>query len=132
MMTTRESLYDMGPHQLERRSQKLAGEVVARVGEEATGIGRGDGLEGGTRGGDQTEEGALRRTAQGLLELGEGQFDRVEIGRIAGQEAQLTARSLDQPPRPRALVDGEVVQDDDLPRHQRGQQALLYIGLEGL
>ena len=93
------------------------------MGKEAAGIGGGDGLEGGSGGGDETGEGALARAAQAVLDVGEGQLDGVEIGRIARQEVQLAPGALDQGARPRALVHGEVVEDDDLPRAQRGKQA---------
>jgi hypothetical protein len=102
------------------------------VGEAAPGIGDGDGVEGGSGGGHETGEGALARAAQALLDFGEGQLDGVEIGRIAGQEVQLATGALDQGARPRALVHGEVVEDDELPGHQAGQQALLNEGLERL
>src|SRR5687768_4023678 len=105
--------------------------MVAAVSKEATGISGGDGLEGRTGGGDQAREGALRLPPQALLDHGEGQLNGVEVRGIAGQKAELTAGLLNQPSCTGALVDGEVVEDDDLPGEQRGQQTLLHIGVEG-
>src|SRR5215208_5823896 len=93
---------------LERRSQELTGEMVATVREEATGIRGGDGVQGGSRGGHDAGEGARGYTAQRLLELGEGQLDRVEVRGVGRQEQHATARLLDQPPRPGTLVHRQV------------------------
>jgi DDE superfamily endonuclease len=52
--------------QLEHHSQELTGQVIATMGEEAAGIGGGDGVQGRTRGSHDSGEGALRRCASGV------------------------------------------------------------------
>ena len=42
-------------------------------------------------GGDEGLDGARRRVAQQMLELGENLFDRIEIGRVLGEKEQLCA-----------------------------------------
>src|SRR5829696_8004608 len=81
---------------LERRSQELTGQVVATMREEAAGISGGDGLEGGAGGGDDAGDGPLGLAAQRLLDLGEGQLNRVEIGGVGRQEPHAAASALDQ------------------------------------
>ncbi len=56
------------------------------MGVEAAGIGGGDGVDGGGGGRDQPIGGALSGGAEVLLDLGEGQLDRVEVGGIGRQE----------------------------------------------
>ena len=58
------------------------------MGVEAMGIGGGDGIDGGGGGGDQAVGGALGGGTQALLDLGEGQLDRVEVGRVSRQKQQ--------------------------------------------
>ena len=50
------------------------------MGEEAAGISGGDGLERRAGSGNEVAKRALRPAAQVLLDLAEGELDRVEIG----------------------------------------------------
>ena len=73
---------------------------------------------------------AFSRLAQEGFELGEDLFNRIEIGRIGGQEAQRGARPLNGGPHGGTLVAAEIVQDDDIAGRQRGEEALCHIGEE--
>ena len=73
---------------------------------------------------------AFSRVAEAGFELGEDLFNRVEIGRIGGQEAQRGARPLNGGSHGGALVAAEIVQDDDIAGSQRGEEALFHIGEE--
>ena len=63
-------------------------------------------------------DGPFRPVAQQLLELGEGQFDRIQIRRIRWQVSQLGAGSLDRFADPGDFVAGEVVHHHDVTRLQ--------------
>ena len=69
--------------------------------------------------------------AQVRLHLAEGVFDRAEVGRVRRQEEQAAAARLDQGPRRRGLVDGEVVEDDDLAGAEGRGQEFAHVGDEG-
>lgn len=58
------------------------------------------------------------RRAQMGLEVGEDEFDRVEIRGIGREKAQVAARCVDRLPDVRVLVDAQVVQDDGRARCQ--------------
>ena len=81
--------------------------------------------------GPQAVDGALGAFAQERLELGEGHFDRVEVGAVEREEEKLFAGAFDPLADPHALVAGEIVHDDDVACAQFGDQHLLDIGLEG-
>jgi len=70
--------------------------------------------------------------AEASLEGGPEMFDRVEVGRVGGQEEQLTTRSLNQPLRRGRVVEPGVVQNNHAAGRQFGQQHLLEIGLHHL
>ena len=54
--------------------------MEAAVGKEAAGVSGSYGIEGRRGGGDNAGKGPFRPTTQGLLDLGEGQLDRIEVG----------------------------------------------------
>jgi hypothetical protein len=66
--------------------------------------------------------------AQQGLQLGKDLFDRIEVGRVAGQEEQLGAGGADQAAHGLALVAAEIIHDDNIARAQGGDQELLDIG----
>ena len=57
---------------------------------------------------------SLGAIAEQLLELAEGEFNRIEIGRIGWQIADLSAGRLDRCHHAWRLVAGEVVHYDDI------------------
>jgi hypothetical protein len=72
-------------------------------------------------------DGALLGLAQVSLELGEGGLDRIEIGAVGRQVAQLGARLLDELADLVALVCGWIVHDHDVAGRQSREQALPHI-----
>ena len=83
-------------------------------------------------GGDEGFEGARGGFAQQVLQLGEDLFDRVQIGRVFGQEEQFGAHGSDRPTNGFSFVAAEIVHHDDVPRQKRGRQHGLDIGFEAL
>lgn len=67
----------------------------------------------------------LGSVAEQLLELAEGKFDWIEIGRVGWQVADLSAGCLDGGLHAGRLVAGEVVHHHDIARLQRRRQLLL-------
>jgi hypothetical protein len=63
--------------------------------------------------------------AQQGLQLGKDLFDRIEVGRVAGQEDQLGAGGADQAPHGLAPVAAAIIHDDNIARTQGGDQKLL-------
>ena len=70
------------------------------------------------------------RGAQERLQFSEGEFDRVEVGTVGREEAERRARLLDGDPDVGLLMYGKIVEHDDIPRPQRGDQHLFDIGEE--
>ena len=68
--------------------------------------------------------------AEQFLELGERQLDRIQVGRLRRQVAQLGANCFDGFADAGDLVAGEIVHDDDVARLQDGRQMLLDPGPE--
>ena len=66
------------------------------------------------------------------LELGEGHFDRIEIGAVGRQEQEPAAVCLEQSRRLLALVGGQVVEDDDGSGLQFRDQDLLDVSVKGV
>ena len=91
---------------------------------------RAEAIEEGTDPAPRRLDRAFRRVTEEGLELGEDLFNRVEIGRIGGQEAERGPRPLDSGPHGGPLVATEIVQDDDITGRQRGEKALFYISKE--
>ena len=108
----------------------LGWEREAAVGVEGTSVGSGDSVDGG---GSRREEpsGSAFGGPEALLDLGEGQRDRVEVGGIGREEEEATAHRLDGGARVGALVGTQVVQDDDLARAQGGGKDPRGVGREG-
>ena len=84
----------------------------------------------GTFGGGERREGSAdgvpeggprpgRCGAQERLELSKDLFDGVVIGGIRGEEEQGRSHGFNRLTDRRAFVDGEIVQDDGVPRPQR-------------
>ena len=78
----------MTPHERCQQSTVTAVRILLgregedTVGVEAPGIHSRDGIDGQGRGGEQTLGGALGGGAEALFDLGEGQLDGVEVGRV--------------------------------------------------
>lgn len=104
--------------------------VVATVAEEAQGVGGGDLLGELPRGVGQPLPGPRPHATQQLLELGEGQLDRVEVVALRRQVHAPSARGPDQLPHTTALVAGEVVHHDDVARQERRHQDVFDEDLE--
>ena len=62
------------------------------------------------------------------LELGEGHLDRIEVGAVGRQEAQLCASALDGVTHGNRLVGGQVIHDDNVTWRECWHQHLLHIG----
>ena len=75
-------------------------------------------------------EGPGTRRAEERFQFGEGQFDRIEVGTVGRQKAELGADRFDRGAHRGLFVDGEVVEDDDIARAQRRDQDLLDVGEE--
>ena len=101
------------------------------MGKEAVRIGGGDGIDGGSGGGEQSLGCAFRGGPKVLLDLGEGQLNRVEVRGVGRQEQETRPRSRHGLPGSFTLVRTEIVQDHDLPWAQAGRQNAFGIGGEG-
>ena len=66
------------------------------------------------------------------FDLGEGLFNRIEVGRVSGQENHRTTHRFDQGLDSGAVMWGCVVPDHDLTGLKPGQQNLLDPGLKGI
>lgn len=58
----------------------------------------------------------------------EGQFDWIEIWAVGRQKAELSADGFDRDADRGLFVNGQVVEDDDIARAQRGHEDLLDVG----
>ncbi|MGY3695566.1 hypothetical protein ACVIGA_005646 [Bradyrhizobium sp. USDA 3240] len=65
-----------------------------------------------------------------VFDLGEGLFDRVEVGRVSRQVPGPGASSLDHLPDSFRLVASELVENDDVAFAQGWQEKVLHIGAE--
>ena len=100
------------------------------MGGESTGIGGGDGIDGGS-GGDQPLGRALGGGPEALLDLGEGQLDRVEVRGVGRQAQETRPHRRHGLPGSFALVRTEIVQNHDLPGAQTGSQDAFGGGGDG-
>ena len=82
--------------------------------------------------GPQAFNRALFVFAQVRLELGEGLLDRVQVGGIGRQVAQLRASGFDCAANVFAFVSAKVVHHDDVSRLEGWDQDLVDIGLKAL
>ena len=71
-----------------------------------------------------------RAFSEQCFELGERQFNRIQIGRIGWQVAQFGANRFDGLANAGNLVAGEIVHDHDVARPQDWRQVLLDAGPE--
>jgi len=83
----------------------------------------GDGL-------DEGFEGSCGVFSQSRFELGEGLFDRVEVGAVGGQIDRRRAGALDCFSDTCDLVAGQIIHDDEIAAAQGRYQKLLDIGEE--
>jgi hypothetical protein len=75
-------------------------------------------------------DGALLSLPHPMLDLGEGLFDRVEVGRVWRQVPEPGASGLDHLPDSFRLVASEIVENDDIAFVQGWQEKVLDIGAE--
>ena len=75
-------------------------------------------------------DGALLSLPHPVFDLGEGLFDRVEVGRVWRQVPEPGASSLDHLPDSFRLVASEIVENDDVAFAQGWQEKVLYISAE--
>src|SRR5215212_11978921 len=105
---------------------------VAAVGEPTGDVGGGDGGEGVPGGGAEGVVGAGFGATEGLLDLGEGLLDRVEVGGVGREREEAGAGLLDGGAGGRAEVRREVVGDDDLARSEGRGQAVADVADEAV
>jgi len=89
------------------------------------------GREEAQRGRDQVADvvkGPRTRRPDERFQFREGQFDRIEIGAVGRQEAEMGPDGLDRRAHRRVFVDGEVVEDDHVAGAQGGHQDLIDVG----
>jgi hypothetical protein len=92
----------------------------------------GVGAEKFANGGDEGFDGSGRGFAQEMLELGEHLLDRVQIGRVFGQEEELGAGRPESLANGFAFVAAEIVQDHQITWPKGGNQHFLDVGSEAL
>lgn len=73
-------------------------------------------------------EGARSRGPQERFEFREGHLDGIEIGTVGRQKADLRASGFDRRAHLGLLVDGEIVEHDNVARSERRDQHLLDVG----
>jgi len=78
------------------------------------------------------DDGARLGGPHPVFDLGEGLFDRIEVGRVWGQIPELGAGGPDDAAQSGRLVAAEVVQDDDVAGFEHRNELLLDIGTEAL
>ena len=66
------------------------------------------------------------------LQFGKREFDRIEVGTVGWEKPELGPYGFDRGTDLWLFVDREVIEDDDVPGTQRGDQDLLHVGEEGL
>ena len=85
-------------------------------------------------GGDQVDDlvkGAGPRGPEERLQLGEGEFNRIEFGTVRRQEADAGARLGNRGLHGGLLVHRQVVEDDHITGAERGDEDLLDVGEKG-
>jgi hypothetical protein len=75
-------------------------------------------------------DGALLGGAHPVLDLGEGLFDRIEVGRVWRQIPEPCAGRFDQASQGSRFMAAEIVHDDDVARLKLRNENLLNIGAE--
>ena len=76
---------------------------------------------------DDVVEGARPHGPEEGFQLGERHLDRIEVGTVGRQKADSRAGRLDRRADLGLLVDGEIIEDDDIPRLERRCQHLLHV-----
>jgi hypothetical protein len=85
-----------------------------------------EGERGGNQGGDLIEVARSRGSQEGF-QFGERELDGVEVGTIGREKSELGARRFDGRADLGLFVHGQVIEDDDVARSQRGHQDLLDV-----
>ena len=106
--------------------------VISGFYEEVSTFLRGNGIEDLADGVANGVDGSFGSLAQQVFELGEELFDGVEVGRIFGQENELSAGVADSLAYGLAFMATEIVDDDDVAGLERGNEDLLYVDQEPL
>jgi hypothetical protein len=75
-------------------------------------------------------DGSFGSLSQERLQFRKSHLDRVQVGRVARQETQRGALGLDRFPDFRALVRGEIVDQDDVARRERWSKHFFDISEE--
>lgn len=91
-------------------------------------FGRGEPIERRGDEGIDLVEGARSRRPQEGFQFGEREFDRIEVGTIRRQKAELRTDRFDRGANLWLLVDGEVIEHHHVPGAQRGNEHLLDVG----
>jgi hypothetical protein len=84
-------------------------------------------LEGGRDQRADLIEGSWPRRSQERFQFREGEFDRIEVGAVGGEEPHVRTSRFDGRLDRRLFVCREVVQDNDIPWVERGHQDLLDV-----
>jgi hypothetical protein len=115
---------------LERFSQRRS-DPIAAVADVVDALGGGIPAE---RGGEERTDvvkGTGPSGPEECFQLGEGEFDRIEVGAVGRKKAEMGADGFNRGAHLRLFVHRQVVEDDDVPGAQRGHQDLIDIGEEG-
>lgn len=89
-------------------------------------------VQGIGQGRDQAFVSSRRLPPQMRFEFGKGQFDGIEVRTVRRQVPQLDAPGLEQRRNALHFVRREIVQNEDVPGLQAGQEHLLEVGQEDL
>ena len=73
-------------------------------------------------------EGARTGGTHERFQFRERHLDRIEVGAVGRQKSDECPRSFDRRAHLRLLVDGEIVEHDDIARPKRRRQHLLHVG----
>jgi hypothetical protein len=76
--------------------------------------------------------GAFGGLAQGVFELGEEHLDRIEVGRVLGQEEELGTSGPERLTDGAAAMGSEIIHNDDVAWSQRRDEDLVDVLAEGL
>lgn len=77
---------------------------------------------------DDLVEGARSRGAQKRFQLGKGEFDRIEVGAVRGQESQPRPDAFQRGLHLGLFMHGEVIEHDDVAGPQRRHEDLFDVG----
>ena len=75
---------------------------------------------------------ALGRSSEESFEFGEGELDRVQVGRVGWEIEEAGAGSLDALAHAGDFVSGEIVDDDDVAGRQARDEAAIEVGEEDI